>query len=500
MTAPRRALALLVITLASAGARAQSASGSASTHVQAHADNRDGVAGNDDFLSAAQRVDAGFAADTVRGGARADGDLFLGAHDPAYVSALQLERLTLAWDLGDLTLTAGDFSALLGSGLALAVRAADDVGVDAAVRGARIDVAGDRLGATALVGMVNAANVDAVSLRHVDDPGDVVGGAEVRAAANAHADVRLVSSVVVPSERTLPEVLDATGTVGAGVAVHDLAGVGRADLEVNVQQRSLAGVVQHGAAALGALELALGDAGVLLEALYLGAFEVKGSRNSATGLRFAYSQPPTLDLLATEQPSDRDVIATRVTTDAPVGDDVRWRVEGALRVADPAAAVAVVQAHLAVGLELARGGNRFATRVGARTERLGIDKLADLRDLAHVESDVLIDLGRGFALHTTTAGEVWRTTERPYARGTTTVAVDVLGRGSVGVQTGVDTQDPSPDVRHVFLAALATLRLRDDVHVRVSAGSQRGGVACMGGVCRRIPSFAGTSAELTMRF
>lgn len=501
-TAARIAGGLLgvLVALVAPRALAQSSTVSSSTRVQAHADNRDGVEDNDDFLWAAQRLDAGFAAGTLRGDARVDGDAFIAAPRADYVSELQLERLSLSWDVGDVTLTAGDVTALLGSGLALAVRAADDVGVDHAVRGARLDLLGELLGATAVVGVINAANVDRVTLLHVDDPRDVVAGAEVRAEPSALLGLRLLSSLVVPGERALHDVMDGSGTLGAGLELRDAAGRGRAALEVDVQERALAGVLQQGAAALGALELALGEAALLVEGLYLGSFEVKGSRNSATGVRFDYTMPPTLDLLAQEQPSERDLIAARARVEAPLGAGVLGRVEGAVRAADPYAAVAVLQSHLAVGLEVTRAGNRFATRVGARTERLGFDKLAELRDLAHLDGDALIDLGRGFALHSVTSFELWRAAARPYVRGGSALSVDVGGRASVGVQAGVDTQDPSPDVRHLFLAALASLQLHDRVAVRVSAGSQRGGVACMGGVCRRVPSFAGTSAELTLRF
>ncbi|MCC7075238.1 MAG: hypothetical protein IT383_28255 [Deltaproteobacteria bacterium] len=494
------AVALFVPALLGDGARAQGATGSSRTLVQAHADNHDGVGDNDDFLFASQRLDASFGADRVRGGVRVDGDLFLDQPNAGYLSELQLERVTLAYDVGELTFTAGDVAAQLGNGLALAVRSADAVGVDLAVRGGRVDWMGERLSASALVGLVNAANVDAVTLQHVDDPHDAVAGAELRLLASMGVGVRLLSSLVLPKERVLPGLFDGSGTVGAGVELLDLAGAGRASLEVDVQERVLAGVPQHGAAALGALELTVGEATLLLEGLTLGSFELKGSRNSATGMRFSYSQPPTLDLLAQDQPSDRDLIATRARADLPVGDALLGRIEGTVRVADPFAAVPVAQAHLALGLELARGGNRFAARVGARTERLGLDKLAELRDLAHLDGDVLVDLGRGFALHNLTALELWRAPERPYVVGATTVSLDVAGVASVGVQAGVDTNDPSPDVRHLFLAALASLRLHEQLTLRLSSGSQRGGVACMGGVCRRIPSFAGTSAELAMSF
>ncbi|MBI1946566.1 MAG: hypothetical protein HYS27_12770 [Deltaproteobacteria bacterium] len=492
--------AVAAAALAAGGAAAQNASGTTTTRVQARADNGNDDPTDDDLLLAEQRAEASVAAGDVRAAARVDGELVLGAADGDERSGLALERLTLEWDVGELALTAGDFAAQLGRGLALSVRPAPEIGVDHVVRGGRVGWQGERLDVSALLGVVNAAGLDPLVLRRIEDSGDLVAGVAAGALPIDGVGVTVLGSLVVPGERVLDEVVDWTGTGGVALDVQDCTGAARAGLEVDVQQRTLAGVPTTGAAAVGDVGLRIADADVAIEGLYLASFEVKGSRNTATGLRFSYSQPPTLELLAQEGVSDRDVVGARTRVELPVLDGLRARADGVVRVAEPRAPLAMATAHGALGLELARGPHRWASRLGVRTERLGLDKLAELRDLAHLDGDALVDLGRGFALHAVTSLELWRTPARPYLRGTSSLALELRDRLSIAIESGVDSQDPSPGVRHTFLAASALVHLTPKATLRAIAGSQRGGIACLGGVCRRVPPFAGAKAELQLRF
>lgn len=479
---------------------AQGVLGSSATSLEHHGDNRNANPDDDDYLLAQQRTDLAATIGDVRLGARVDGDLFLVSPSPAYASGLALERLSLEWSVGDLTWYAGDYAAQLGRGLALSVRNAPEVGIDSAIRGARVSIDTERLAATALIGLANPANLDSISHRRLEDPGDLLSGAELRLLAADGVAVAALSSLVVPAERVLPEAADWTLTTGAAVDVEDASRTCRAGLEVDVQQRSLAGVSQQGAGATAELDLRLGDSALQLEALYLAGMEVKGSRNGATGVRFDYHQPPTLERFDQEVQNNRDVVGGRGRADLALPGGALLHASGMVRVGEAASPGAVVQTHGIAGAELAKGGTSWSVSAGVRAERLGLSKLAELRDMMHLDGDTLIQLGRGFALHSFTTLQLWRAADRPWVRGSTMLSLDKRGAASIGVEAGIDSQDPSPEVRQLFLAAMTVWHVTDDVALRATAGSQRGGVKCLGGVCRQLPAFAGAQGELEVRF
>jgi hypothetical protein len=58
----------------------------------------------------------------------------------------------------------------------------------------------------------------------------------------------------------------------------------------------------------------------------------------------------------------------------------------------------------------------------------------------------------------------------------------------------------APLERQLFLAGSATVDLWGSILLRVLAGQTRGGVVCVGGVCRELPPFAGVRSELVLRF
>lgn len=477
-----------------------SASGAAVSRVIAHGDNQNGEDVDDDFVLLQERADLAVDAGDLRLQTRLDSDLFFDAPDDAYRSGLALERVSLQWSTGDFTFAAGDFAAQLGSGLALSLRRVPEVGADLALRGGRVDYQGERVAMSALIGLTNPADLDAISLRHVEAPDDLVAGGELRLLPADRVDLGALASLVLPRERLLPQRMDWTLTTGSFVRLDELLGVASARLEVDVQERALAGVSRHGAAAFADSVVRLGDAALLLEALWLSDFEVKGSRNTATGARFDYNQPPTLERIDQDVQNSRDVLGGRAGVEVPLADFAVLSASQMLRVGELRSASAVVQSHGMLSLEVHGGGAHGTLTTGVRGERLGVDKLAMLRDMVHVDSDALVPLGRGFDLHSATSLQLWRTPAQPFARGTTLLALDRREVGSVAVELGLDTQDPSTRVRHLFLAAIATWQLTPDVTLRAITGSQRGGIQCVGGVCRQLPAFAGGRAELDARF
>lgn len=479
---------------------AQELSGSSLSQVQVHGDNANGKSDDDGFMMLQERVELAACAGELHLGARLDGEHFVTPPDPAYASNLSLERISLQWNRGELGIVAGDFPVQLGRGLALSLRRAPEVGADLALRGARFSLEGEAVSASAMVGMVNAASLDALSLRAVQEPGDMAAGAQVQLLPTGRLELGALASLVLPRERLLEEQADWTATAGSWLRVRNLLGPGSATLEVDVQQRSLAGVARPGAAAIADLALELGIAHLLLEALWLADFEIKGSRNTATGARFDYNQPPTLERVDQEVQNHRDVLGGRARVDVPWSGAATLWASQMVRVGELRSPTALVQTHGMVGMELDAAGSRWALTGGLRLERLGIDKLAMLRDMVHLDSDALVPMGHGFSVHSATSMQLWRSVDRPFARGSSLLSLEVLERGAVGAELGLDTQDPSPERRHLFLAAVVSVALLPELTLRATAGTQRGGIRCVGGVCREVPSFSGTRCELDLRF
>lgn len=488
------------LALLATAARGQSVTGASTTQVDVRADNGNDDDGDDDFMVALERAELAASTGDLLLTARVDGVAFAGAPGDLDRADLRLERAALEWSRGDLLLSLGDGSVQLGHGLALSLRRIPEVGLDLTLRGARIELQGSHLAARALLGVVNTANTDPVSLRTVADPRDMVAGGQVQLLPAAGLSLGALLSGVLPGERLLPDVADGTLTAGSFIKAEPFDGAVSAHLEVDVQERWLAGQPSHGAAASGAVLARLGDPVVQVEGLWLSDFEIKGSRNTATNARFDYAEPPTLERADQEVARSREVLGARARVDVPWSSAAVVYASQMVKVGEPRSSTPLVQAHGLVGLELSAGGARWSISSGARAERLGMDKLALVRDLAHLDSDALVPIGGGFEVHSTTTLQLWRTADRPFTRGATALALERRSVGALAVEVGLDTQDPSPEVRHLFLATTVAWQLRPGLMLRVMAGTQRAGVRCLGGVCRQLPSFAGTRAEVVAQF
>ena len=61
-------------------------------------------------------------------------------------------------------------------------------------------------------------------------------------------------------------------------------------------------------------------------------------------------------------------------------------------------------------------------------------------------------------------------------------------------------KDSSGQVSTTFFAGILALELEDSLQLSITAGTQRGGIKCINGVCRDFPEFAGGRAILVGRF
>lgn len=83
----------------------------------------------------------------------------------------RLERATVRVDTQHVSAYGGDFNVNMGRGLGLSVRKIDEIGVDATIKGGRVDVRTKPIRATAIAGLANRQNSDFATRQLIPDPG-----------------------------------------------------------------------------------------------------------------------------------------------------------------------------------------------------------------------------------------------------------------------------------------------------------------------------------------
>lgn len=474
-------------------------SGTNTLAVEYRTDNENGIPDDDRYAVAIDRLNLSTAFDDLSLSLRTDAVWFGDPPTPDHRGDVRLERITGTWDLGALQLTAGDYFRQLGRGIVLSLRKVDEVGLDLAIRGGQVEYRGDVVGASLFSGVVNPANLDLVSQRFIEDPEDLLGGGSFELFALEPLAIGAIALYAQPRERLLETERDWSLSAGAWLEAPELVEGLTLYLEADVQERRLAGASQQGLAAYASVDLAAGGFLFLLEGLFLDDFEQKGSRNSALNTRFDYNQPPTLERIDQEIINNRDAAGGRLRVERGF-EDGEWIVyaNAMIKVSDPGAANALLQLHGYTGFEHwfeGRSSKLFASG-GYRDERQDGDRV---KSMIHAEAELVKVIGGAWAIHLTANEELRTLVDRRYARGSVIAAVEQSGLGTLGVELGHDTQDPSAEVRKVFVAGILAVDLSDEARLRAVVGTQRGGIKCIAGVCRDFPEFAGGRAELVLR-
>ncbi len=413
----------------------------------------------------------------------------------AYASEARLERLTVDHRVGDLTLTAGDFPRQLGRGLALSLRKVDELGTDQALRGGQLAWEGDTLSATAFAGRTNVANLDGVTQKFVEDPEDTIAGGS----ATLHlgrVDLSAHGLFLQAKTPTLPEVGDDQTALGGAYVEAPVADWLSLYLEGAGEQYSVAGLDETGSAAYASADLGLGVASLLLEGLWLDRFQVLGSYDPVQARRTIYNQPPTLERIDQEVLDNQDVRGGRAKLSRSLFDgDVVVYASGMFRRYGPEESL-VDAVHGYGGFESTYGGgsSRWNASGGYREERQDDEAF---KTMVHGETDWVQEVAEGYSIHVTVAHESRTLLERDYLRGTTLIGAEKLRLGSLTAELGYDTFNER--TRQLFLAGHLTFEPREWIRVRTVVGTQRGGIKCVGGVCRDFPAFAGGRLEATVK-
>jgi hypothetical protein len=494
--------ALLALLLVPAAASGQSLRVLDTLVLDYRGDNGNDVEGDDDYFLGYTKLYLTGEGDDMSARAQVDGVYFFSGYpegtDEAavYKSEARLERLSFAQRVGDATITLGDFHKQVGRGLALSLRRVDELGVDKALRGGQLEWEGDTFSWSAFAGRTNVSNLDGVTQRFLPDPEDnVVGGT-----GTVHlgpTDLSLYGVLLQSHQPLVPAKGEDRTLIGGGyveLPATDwlvLYGEGAAS------QFTVGGRAENGTAAYATADMDLRVVNVLLEGLYLDNFQVRGSQDGViTSGRMIYNQPPTLERIDQEVLDYENVRGGRAkVSKAFLDGDLVVYVNGMYRQSGPEAAV-TDSIHGYGGFELTygEGRSRWFASGGYRDETQDGESI---KSMVHGETDWVQSLGRGWAVHLTVNHESRTADEDDFVRGTTLLGVEHDGRWSLTAELGYD--DQVPDAQHVFVAGIATYRPADWVDLRTVVGSERGGIKCIGGVCREYPAFAGARFEATVQ-
>ncbi|OGQ90202.1 MAG: hypothetical protein A2289_03730 [Deltaproteobacteria bacterium RIFOXYA12_FULL_58_15] len=468
-------------------------------------DNKNQSSDDDNYGGVINRLNINGTSGDLRADLRLDGVGFVEVPTPAYVSELRLERITVGYRIKDLEITGGDFYRQLGRGLALSIRKQDEIGLDVALRGGELRYESDWHQATAFAGYVNPTNLDAVSQKHLRNPGDAIVGASYELRGFDRLTAGVFGVYLQPKERLLDE-RDSTAAAGGWVEIPSIADVGAVYVEGDAQRKTLVGLGSWGYAAYGTADLQLGGTVILLEGIFLRDYEMRGSTNTALQTRFVYNRAPTLQRIEEETIASPNVLGGRLKIEHYFAAlDLVVSANGLFNLAEFGEPAEVRQLHgWGAGEWTLSDGGRLALGGGFRDESQAGELV---RRMVHGEVDYVQPVAARVALHlasNTESREVPEVTgvagdTRRYVRGSTFLGVERAGLGSLTFEIGYDTQDPSAGVRDVFAAGIIAWELAGALSLAITAGTQRGGIKCLSGVCREYPAFAGGRLEVIGR-
>jgi hypothetical protein len=413
----------------------------------------------------------------------------------------RLERFNLQYRKRKWSVQLGDFYQQLGRGQILALRKVDQLGLDIALRGGKVEYRSRTHGFLALSGVSNVVNIDMVSQYYVQEKYDWITAGQYRYAGFKWGEMGLIYALNLPEEQTLEglKLNDVTQSGGVYIKMPDLIEDRLSGyIEYDHQQRRLVEKVSEGQAAYFSLDFHKGDTTVLTEGAWVQDFQQRGSENTALKRRFDYNQIPTLERIDQEVAENYDFhgIKTKVQQSF-LNQNLSLHINLLYRVTRPDDPMEIQQYHGFLGgeylFDLGRsrlslsGGHRFDQKEGYIN-----------RIWSHAEGDYVQHLYKKYSLHVTTQFQRIRVEQQPFfIRGSTVFGLERAGIGGLGVEWGVDTQNPL--ARNQFYAGILNWDITRHFLLRSIVGNQRGGIKCVGGVCRDFPAFSGYRVQLIFR-
>ncbi|MCP4674232.1 MAG: hypothetical protein GY854_01675 [Deltaproteobacteria bacterium] len=471
-----------------------------------------------------------------------------------YDNDYRVERLHGTAHVGNLHLTVGDSYVSFGRGMALSLIKVDDVGVDNALRGARIEYRIPRTVKVVFVGgVVNSLNIDPLTHQVLrDDPLDRIAGGRIEweimdaLSLGAHGVFmrpRFMDEAEVNSERMYVDQGVGVGVINGGASMELHLGGLHIYLEGNGQKhdnyRPTAEdgdvVDESGIAAFGEASYDLSPFNIKAEGIFYKRWLMEGPLRGSTN-NISATQPLAYHHMVTLEPiwmiikSFGNSGGGRLTGDLYLKDsDTQFTLSssllkylGGLMPSDGTwtdhPPTIIVHPILKVRQEFGETGIHASAEGGFRYETTDEPESggADTGTLWHASGDLSVPIKGPHSIEV--KGEVRRhqlmvTEGDEYWITLTSLGYDWSGIfGLCGIyeysdQTGgADVMIGNwtlPFPRKHYVWALATIHIPaplDGLTLRLLGGSQRGGIKCAGGVCRRYPDAVGGRLEAVYRF
>jgi hypothetical protein len=495
--------------------------------VERHGFNQDRRADNDDYWDLKSRLNLSSTAGPYTAGLRIDDVVYFSPPDGTYRDDQRVERFSLRADGRLASVTAGDFYVQVGRGIALALRKIDELGVDVALRGGRLDLhLPGRWETSLFAGTTNITNVDEVNRRVVPDPRDRILGGRTELTLVDLVTVGTHGVVLVPGIPSLPEEGDDhIGNAGLDLDVPEIPGGLHLHLEGDLQWRNVGGSDPaegrhpHQPLALyGDVGWTAGPLSLTVELKDYYDFQpLEGAVDPFSGLPYTYTQPPTAERSDQQVPSTRNIIGGRLRADLRIPGTPHAVFANVMhartrkRDVDEDDYVLVDDTlfwHAYAGGELRLNGERT---VGQASGGLRLEDDAEsgdnLRRLVHAEVDVQTPVVGPWGMHVSWIHESWRQHnpvetrgDITYHRGTAVLEADYGSLAAAAIAFEYDDEVDLPGVRRTFWFGDARWNVTSNVTLHVVVGQQRGGLKCVNGVCRTFPPFAGGRAEVVVRY
>lgn len=465
-----------------------------------------------------ERLNVGLATGPWLFSLRLDTSTFLSPPTPDVQDRYTVEKIWGGWTGRSWELGVGDAYVSFGRGLALSLRKIDELGVDTTLRGTKLLVHHGDFDGTLVAGFTNIQNVDEASGLSVDDPNDLIAGVQTRFTSGplttgAHAVAVAFNDAVGPLETH--SFRDRYYQVGSTLDAPRLAEHVGFYLESVAQFRDTsAGDAENAGVGLyGSAVVYAGPATLLFEGKAYGDLEpIKPNLARPELASITYNNPPTVErvLQILENPQ-RNIYGGRARLDWTFSEHVVLNASyGLFRddfgYMDPAAVAerrpgtihdpyAGMEARWDSGRSHAfvTGGSRLVTLSGSN-ELVRSDVHADL-DLAQALSENTSLEFHG--LHTARRKYLSQILDERFHEGSALLA---LRFRTLWLAAGYDyTTEPVQPKRDYFNAILQW-DLTTSSNLRLFAGSARGGLKCMSGVCRTVPPFEGVKLSATLRY
>jgi peroxiredoxin len=506
-----------------AGASASAGGGTRRPPIEITSTTTVGVrVGDDARQEMFEKLNVGASAGAWRVAARVDTATFVSEPSPAIADRYTVEKASVTYAGRALELTVGDAYVSFGRGLALSLRKVDELGIDTTLRGVKALVRGDRLEGTLVAGYANINNVDEATGKGADDPYDLIAGAQGQLRIAGGHLAGLYGSVIAFRDAlglaTTDAYTDRAAQVGATFDaprfLSHLADGVSLYLEGMVQSVSTDPAPDDPLAAgvYGTASWTRGPATVLVEGKAYGALTPLNPRLGNPFEDVAYHSPPTVErvLQPLENPQ-RDIAGGRVRFDWRFAPGLlAYSSYGAFRdwlgYADPRTVGAIEDGTIHdpyAGVELRWNRDRSWATAEGGYRTVVIDGAGAIRGDGHLKLDLEHALNRCYSLtlhgqHQERMKDVSPILSERFREGS--IDAGVRAWGLLAVSAGYDyTTEPTQPKRDYFHGNVSW-DITPSSSVRLFAGSARGGLRCVSGVCRVFPPFEGVKLTLTLRY